>query len=164
MLAFFFSDWRIALTLSGFVALNKIFKTAIRCEVFEMPALCKVSRASLCFEFITMPNHYQKCNRVATIISMVMTDNIKITLTNQIHTNLEGDKDELPRIIDFARQLGNFYPKHIEKEDKHFFYPCQEYFDKDEQAKMLAEFWEFDRKMIHEKYNKVYDEYSGLSL
>ena len=77
---------------------------------------------------------------------------------------LEGNKDELPRIIDFARQLGNFYPKHIEKEDKHFFYPCQEYFDKDEQSKMLAEFWEFDRKMIHEKYNKVVEEYSSLSL
>jgi hemerythrin-like domain-containing protein len=75
---------------------------------------------------------------------------------------LEGHNDELPRIIDLARQLGNFYPKHIEKEDKHFFYPCQEYFDKDEQNKMLAEFWEFDRKMIHEKYNRVFEEYSGL--
>jgi hypothetical protein len=29
---------------------------------------------------------------------------------------------------------------------------------------MLAEFWEFDRKMIHEKYNKIVEEYSGLSL
>jgi len=77
---------------------------------------------------------------------------------------LEGNKEELSRIIDLARQLGNFYPKHIEKEDKHFFYPCQEYFGKEEQTKMLAEFWEFDRKMIHEKYNKIYDEYSGLSL
>jgi hemerythrin-like domain-containing protein len=75
---------------------------------------------------------------------------------------LEGHNDELPRIIGLARQLGNFYPKHIEKEDKHFFYPCQEYFDKDEQNKMLAEFWEFDRKMIHEKYNKVFEEYTGL--
>ena len=77
---------------------------------------------------------------------------------------LQGDKEELPRIIDLARQLGNFYPKHIEKEDKHFFYPCQEYFDKDEQEKMLAEFWEFDRKMIHEKYNKIFEEYSSLSF
>jgi len=77
MLAFFFSDWRIVLTLSGFVALNKIFKTAIRCEVFEMPALCKVSRAFLCFEFITMANHYQKCNRVATIINKIISDNKK---------------------------------------------------------------------------------------
>jgi hemerythrin-like domain-containing protein len=75
---------------------------------------------------------------------------------------LAGNNDELPQIIDLARQLGNFYPKHIEKEDKHFFYPCQEYFNKDEQNKMLAEFWEFDRKMIHEKYNKVVDKYSGL--
>ena len=77
---------------------------------------------------------------------------------------LAGEKDELYRIIHLGRQLGEFYPKHIEKEDKHFFYPCQEYFDKDEQNKMLAEFWEFDRKMIHEKYNKVYDEYSSLGL
>jgi len=77
---------------------------------------------------------------------------------------LQGDKEELARIIDLARQLGNFYPKHIEKEDKHFFYPCQEYFSKDEQEKMLVEFWEFDRKMIHEKYNKIVEEYSGLSL
>jgi hemerythrin-like domain-containing protein len=75
---------------------------------------------------------------------------------------LKGDKEKLAQIIELARQLGNFYPKHIEKEDKHFFYPCQEYFNKDEQEKMLAEFWEFDRKMIHEKYNKVFDEYSGL--
>jgi hemerythrin-like domain-containing protein len=77
---------------------------------------------------------------------------------------LKGDKEKLVDIIELARQLGNFYPKHIEKEDKHFFYPCQEYFNKDEQEKMLAEFWEFDRKMIHEKYNKVVEEYSGLSL
>ncbi len=76
---------------------------------------------------------------------------------------LQGDQKQLAQIIDLARQLGNFYPKHIEKEDKHFFYPCQEYFSKAEQDKMLAEFWEFDRKMIHEKYNKVFDAYSGIS-
>ena len=77
---------------------------------------------------------------------------------------LQGDEEKIPEIISIARELGNFYPKHIEKEDKHFFYPCQEYFNMDEQGKMLAEFWEFDRKMIHEKYNKVVEEYSGLSL
>jgi hemerythrin-like domain-containing protein len=77
---------------------------------------------------------------------------------------LQGDEKKLTEIVDLARQLGNFYPKHIEKEDKHFFYPCQEYFSHEEQEKMLAEFWEFDRKMIHEKYNKVFDEYSRLNL
>jgi hemerythrin-like domain-containing protein len=75
---------------------------------------------------------------------------------------LRGDETKLAEIIDLARQLCSFYPKHIEKEDKHFFYPCQEYFSKEELDKMLAEFYEFDRKMIHEKYNKVFADYSQL--
>jgi hemerythrin-like domain-containing protein len=77
---------------------------------------------------------------------------------------LQGDEKKLTEVIDLARQLGNFYPKHIEKEDKHFFYPCQEYFSNEEQDKMLAEFWEFDRKMIHEKYNKVFTEYAQFNF
>jgi hemerythrin-like domain-containing protein len=77
---------------------------------------------------------------------------------------LRGDEKKLTEIIDLARQLGTFYPKHIEKEDKHFFYPCQEYFSREEQDKMLAEFYEFDRKMIHEKYNKVFADYSLLNI
>lgn len=77
---------------------------------------------------------------------------------------LSGDESKLAEIIDLARALTNFYPKHIEKEDKHFFYPCQEYFTKEEQEKMLAEFREFDRQMIHEKYNKVFEEYHKFVL
>ena len=75
---------------------------------------------------------------------------------------LSGKDEKLGEIIRLARELGNFYPKHIEKEDKHFFYPCQEYFSKSEQEIMLAQFWDFDRKMIHEKYNKVVEDYSLL--
>lgn len=75
-----------------------------------------------------------------------------------------GDESKLAEIIDLARTLTNFYPKHIEKEDKHFFYPCQEYFTREEQEKMLAEFNEFDHRMIHEKYNKVFEEYNKLEL
>ena len=77
-------------------------------------------------------------------------------------TYLSGDEGKLVEIIRLARDLGSFYPKHIEKEDKHFFYPCQEYFSKSEQEKMLADFWEFDRKMIHEKYSKVFEAYGHL--
>jgi hypothetical protein len=32
-----------------------------------------------------------------------------------------------------------------------------EYFTAQEREAMLKEFWEFDRKMIHEKYEKVLD-------
>jgi hypothetical protein len=43
----------------------------------------------------------------------------------------------------------------IEKEDKHFFFPTQEYFSKDEQDAVLLEFEDFNAKMIHEKYSRV---------
>jgi len=76
---------------------------------------------------------------------------------------LSGDESKLAEIVDLARQLIDFYPRHIGKEDKHFFYPAQEYFTRVEQEKMLLEFWEFDRKMIHEKYNKVLEEYNRLT-
>ncbi len=57
-----------------------------------------------------------------------------------------------------------FYPVHIEKEDKHFFLPCLGYFSKEEQDIMLGEFWEFDRKMIHEKYRKVVETREGKNI
>jgi hemerythrin-like domain-containing protein len=43
----------------------------------------------------------------------------------------------------------------IEKEDKVFFPASRVYFSEEEDQAMLAEFWEFDRKMIHEKYQSV---------
>jgi hemerythrin-like domain-containing protein len=67
-----------------------------------------------------------------------------------------GDTSE--EVINCMKELARFYPRHIEKEDKHFFYPCMDYFTKEEQDKMLSEFWEFDRNMIHEKYRKVYEQ------
>ena len=55
-------------------------------------------------------------------------------------------------------KIVQFYPEHIEKEDKHFFIPIMDYFTPAEQQAMLDRFWEFDRAMIHEKYKKVVDE------
>jgi hypothetical protein len=46
----------------------------------------------------------------------------------------------------------DFYPKHIEKEDRHFFLPCMKYFNLDEQESMLKEEWEFDKNLIHQIY------------
>lgn len=69
--------------------------------------------------------------------------------------------DTVQRIIEHMKALAEFYPKHIEKEDRHFFYPCMEYFSKEEQDAMLEEFWEFDRKMVHEKYKSLIEELEG---
>ena len=66
-----------------------------------------------------------------------------------------GDASALADIADKLRTLVEFYPKHIEKEDKIFFPASRTYFTDEEDQAMLAEFWEFDRKMIHEKYRSV---------
>ena len=55
-----------------------------------------------------------------------------------------GDSGAFQHIVDSMKQLVNLYPMHIEKEDKTFFYPCMEYFSKQEKDSMLQEFWEFD--------------------
>lgn len=66
-----------------------------------------------------------------------------------------GDESALADISSKLQTLVEFYPKHIEKEDKIFFPASRVYFTDQEDQAMLAEFWEFDRKMIHEKYKSV---------
>jgi hemerythrin-like domain-containing protein len=66
-----------------------------------------------------------------------------------------GDKTALTDITSKLRTITEFYPRHIEKEDKVFFPPCRTYFTDDEDQAMLAEFFKFDQKMIHEKYKSL---------
>ena len=64
----------------------------------------------------------------------------------------KGSPGSVQEVISCLEDLVEFYPKHIEKEDKHFFRPILEYFTEDEQQEMLKEMNEFDRMLIHEKY------------
>jgi hemerythrin-like domain-containing protein len=66
-----------------------------------------------------------------------------------------GDPTALADITGRLKTLVEFYPKHIEKEDKVFFPAARAYLSDQEDQAMLAEFWEFDRKMIHERYRAV---------
>jgi hemerythrin-like domain-containing protein len=68
---------------------------------------------------------------------------------------LQGQTGALEGILDKLDALVNFYPEHIEKEDKVFFPATEEYFSQEEQDAMLEEFWEFDKEMIHEKYRSL---------
>ncbi len=67
----------------------------------------------------------------------------------------KGDNESLIEITNSLKEIAAFYPVHILKEDAHFFYPCLEYLSKKEQDDMLQEFWEFDRTLIHEKYQQM---------
>ncbi|MDD3718099.1 MAG: hemerythrin domain-containing protein [Actinomycetota bacterium] len=72
---------------------------------------------------------------------------------------LAGDPGAANEIEAIIMELVGFYAAHITKEDRHFFIPVMEYFNRDEQDAMLEEFREFDRGMIHEKYRKVVESY-----
>jgi len=69
-----------------------------------------------------------------------------------------GDRQALSDIESSLRGLTDLYPVHIEKEDRRFFKPCMEYFDDDERVRMLADFEQFDRSLIHEKYRQLVEE------
>lgn len=70
----------------------------------------------------------------------------------------EGNHAALAEVTTHLQTLVNFYPKHIKKEDEIFFPASRAYFSEKEDQAMLAEFWEFDKKMIHEKYKAVVKE------
>jgi hemerythrin-like domain-containing protein len=72
-----------------------------------------------------------------------------------------GDKAALHSITQDLRKFVDFYPTHITKEDKTFFPSAMTYFSGSEQQAMLAEFWEFDRKLIHSKYTAVVESLVG---
>lgn len=72
-----------------------------------------------------------------------------------------GDSAALADIAGKLKTLVEFYPKHIKKEDKVFFPASRAYFTDEEDKTMLEAFWEFDRKMIHEKYEAVVQEIEG---
>jgi hemerythrin-like domain-containing protein len=72
-----------------------------------------------------------------------------------------GDVAALTEMVAALGDLVDFYPAHIFKEDKRFFFPCQEYFSSEEQDAMLREFEEFDRMLIHEKYTRMVERFEG---
>jgi len=67
----------------------------------------------------------------------------------------EGELDAMSIVTDCMKSLVQFYPRHIEKEDKHFFIPCMDYFSQAEQQALLKEEYEFDRNLIHERYKNI---------
>jgi hemerythrin-like domain-containing protein len=81
-------------------------------------------------------------------------------LANKQYDN--GDTSKAKVIYEKLFFLTQFYPVHIKKEDNVFFPETEKYFSADEQEKMLNEFWVFDRKMIHEKYNQTYESLKAL--
>jgi hemerythrin-like domain-containing protein len=74
---------------------------------------------------------------------------------------LRGDQGSAAVLREQLDALAKFYPVHIAKEDKHFFIPVMEYFTAAEQAALLREFYEFDRKFVHLAYREIVSALDG---
>jgi len=67
-------------------------------------------------------------------------------------------------IIESLDSLVKLYPKHIEKEDKQFFFPCMKYFTLKELKDMLKEFEDFDMAMNLTRYDYLVEQYENSKL
>ena len=70
-----------------------------------------------------------------------------------------SDARGLEGAIKRVRQLTEFYPQHIATEDKSFFLPATEYLTADEKTQMLEDFAAFDRRLVHERYRVMVEEF-----
>jgi hemerythrin-like domain-containing protein len=70
-----------------------------------------------------------------------------------------GNKNSRKDIEENMSKLVDLYPKHIDKEDNHFFLPVMEYFSDEEKESMFNECKEFDMDMIHKKYKGVVESF-----
>jgi hemerythrin-like domain-containing protein len=71
-----------------------------------------------------------------------------------------GDQEAVRTILDLLRYMTDLYPKHIEKEDRHFFMPCMSLFTREEKEAMLNEEYAFDRELIHQIYRERIGDWS----
>ena len=75
---------------------------------------------------------------------------------------VNGSSEAFDTILEKLKAIVAFYPPHIEKEDKVFFPSSMNYFSEKEKEAMLIEFWEFDKDMIHKKYQLLMEEMKGM--
>ena len=63
-----------------------------------------------------------------------------------------GDQSKLPEVLSNLQKLVDLYPQHIAKEDKMFFPQTERHYSDEELDGMLRDFYDFDMRMINEKY------------
>jgi hemerythrin-like domain-containing protein len=76
-------------------------------------------------------------------------------LENAKQQYVPGKTDNLDKLLDSLNALTKLYPTHIEKEDKHFFYPSMEYFTEIEQNQMMANFVNYNKEFTDKRYEQI---------
>jgi hemerythrin-like domain-containing protein len=68
---------------------------------------------------------------------------------------MNGKPEGKAGIISSINSIVEFYPKHVEKEEKHFFMPAMGYFSGAEKEEMLRMFREFDGRLLHDEFRMM---------
>lgn len=71
---------------------------------------------------------------------------------------VRGEKDALAKVIGALNIITIFYPQHLEKEEKHFFYQSMEYLSPEEKDRMLRDFREFDAKLFYDEQKRLIED------
>jgi hemerythrin-like domain-containing protein len=80
-------------------------------------------------------------------------------LLAEAHERLNrGNKRGLEDVKLHMKELVDYYPAHMQKEDMQFFAQSMEYFSPQEQDKLLQAFWNYDKPMIHQAYRELIDD------
>jgi len=61
-------------------------------------------------------------------------------------------------VSEIAKHLGwlvDFYPRHIEKEDKQFFVPAMDYFTREEKDDLIARGYALDSRLLHQEFEDL---------
>jgi hemerythrin-like domain-containing protein len=104
-----------------------------------------------------LPEHKRRMDEL--VLEHIQSRKIVTNLEMERERYMKGDLDAVGPILTICKSLAEFYPGHMEKEEKDFFIPSMEYFSKREQEEMVRKFWEFDKDLLLEKYLKFMDQY-----
>jgi hemerythrin-like domain-containing protein len=68
---------------------------------------------------------------------------------------IQNNPESILEIIGTIERIQLLYAAHIEREDKHFFYPAMDYFSDEEQAQMVQDLFEYDQTVNKDKYESM---------
>jgi hemerythrin-like domain-containing protein len=104
-----------------------------------------------------LPEHKKLMDEL--VLEHIQSRKIIANLELARESYLKGEGDAVGSILTICRSLVQFYPGHMEKEERDFFNASMEYFSKREAEEMVKRFWQFDKDLLLEKYLKFMDQY-----
>ncbi|MEI6795489.1 MAG: hemerythrin domain-containing protein [Methanomassiliicoccales archaeon] len=105
-------------------------------------------------------------SELATIMAELMAEHgMARANVSRLSAAVDSGMRGIPRLEELkaaAAFLVDAYPRHILKEDKRFFIPCMSMLNAAEQERMLRESYDFDMRLVHERYGKMVKGYEAI--